>query len=1027
MNVARQAGLKAGLPVEVPGETVNRVCGSGLQAVVHAVEAIRVGYVDTMVAGGTESMSNAPYLLKGARWGYRMGNGEAIDSMLHEGLTCAIGAVPHGHHRRRSGGALQRVARGSGRVCRREPAARRPRDRAKGASRTRSCPVPVPQRKGDPVIVDTDEYPRAGTTAEKLAALKPAFKKDGTVTAGNASGINDGAAALVVTTDEEGAGARREAAGADPGVCLDRRRSEDHGHRTGAGRAQGARARRSEDRRRRSVRAERSVCRAVARRRSASSALDPAKVNVNGGAIALGHPIGASGARVLTTLIYALRARKLRYGVASLCIGGGMGIAMAVEALWKSEVRSSESRKLQGNHVTTTATFETIVAHAREAAPRRVLRPAPRARRRRVVEAVPARNMAVVAGDAVPHRPEGSHRRDAATRGRAASMSSASITRIRTRRRAVGHRPRRSQLSRITSTRSSASRADAAGGAAVRLRQRELSRSSRSSQSAECSGPSALVGRRAVSGWFAPAALHAQDLRRPRSARADRPRDPRHRRQGAVGDGVRRRCGVSGRRAAAPIRPNASRESVQRHYRDEGYTFARVRRRSTRRPASLSLDDRRRRRSTASSSRASTRSSRGRSPTSSRCAPATCSTASAPGRRSTRCCARRAARSAPADVYSATVHRQRRARATAATAHVRSRRSRRPAHPARRPARAAGRASRSCPTSASAKTGSTPVDGFVPSLGLGIAVFDHDRFNHTFVAGHLSYKVGVGAAPATRSASSGRCSAATKLYRRRRAARPDRQRRSVAGLVDRGEPRRGRAAPQLPRLLPPPRRADQRRAARPPAGRAAVRLARRAAGARWRSRATSASGTATSRSGRTCRAADGRLNALVVGASVDGRGFDQRIARSDLPASSARDAVRRAARRVRMAARSAADLAHRLDVGDLRRRGLRAATSTSGATSSAAARACALSQHQDVRRPRDRRLVRTACCRRSGSSRSAASGRCTATTSRRQVGDTLALLNLEYALGWRSGLKLFGLLRRRPRQPVGGPPPARRG
>src|SRR5580765_115363 len=199
MNVARQAGLKAGLPVEVPGETVNRVCGSGLQAVVHAVEAIRVGYVDAMIAGGTESMSNAPYLLKGARWGYRMGNAEAIDSMLQEGLTCVTAACHMGVTAEEVA-ARYNVSRADQDAFADESQQRALRAIAEGRFKEEIVPVPVPQRKGDPVIVDTDEYPRAGTTAEKLAALKPAFKKDGSVTAGNASGINDGAAALVVTT-----------------------------------------------------------------------------------------------------------------------------------------------------------------------------------------------------------------------------------------------------------------------------------------------------------------------------------------------------------------------------------------------------------------------------------------------------------------------------------------------------------------------------------------------------------------------------------------------------------------------------------------------------------------------------------------------------------------------------------------------------------------------------------------------------------------------------------------------------------
>ena len=332
MNVARQAALKAGLPIDVPGETVNRVCGSGLQAVVHAVEAIRVGYVDTMIAGGTESMSNAPYLLKGARWGYRMGNAEAIDSMIAEGLTCAMNACHMGM-------TAEEVAK---RHC----VSREDQDAFAAASQTRAAqaikdglfkaeivPVPVPQRKGDDVLFDTDEYPRAGTTVEKLAALKPAFtKKDGTVTAGNASGINDGAAALVVTTADKARALGTPAlarilayasVGVDPMVMgigpvpAVRKALERAGLTLGdidlfelneAFAAQSV---------------------AVVR----ELGVDPARVNVHGGAIALGHPIGASGARVLTTLLYALKARKQRYGVASLCIGGGMGIAMVVEAL----------------------------------------------------------------------------------------------------------------------------------------------------------------------------------------------------------------------------------------------------------------------------------------------------------------------------------------------------------------------------------------------------------------------------------------------------------------------------------------------------------------------------------------------------------------------------------------------------------------------------------------------------------------------------------------------------------------------
>jgi acetyl-CoA C-acetyltransferase len=337
MNVARQAALKGGLPIDVPGETVNRVCGSGLQAVVHAAEAIRVGYVDAIVAGGTESMSNAPYLLKGARWGYRMGNGEAIDSMLNEGLTCAMGLTLMGITAEEVATRYQ-VSRADQDAFAAESQTRAVRAIADGRFKDEIVAVPVPQRKGDPANVDTDEYPRAGTTVEKLGLLKPAFKPDGSVTAGNASGINDGAAALVVTTAKKAQSLGRKplarilsyaSTGVDPRIMgigpvpAVRKALDRAGLKVGdidlfelneAFAAQSV---------------------AVAR----ELGLDSGKVNVNGGAIALGHPIGASGARVLTTLIYALRARKLRYGVASLCIGGGMGIAMVIESL-KSEVRS---------------------------------------------------------------------------------------------------------------------------------------------------------------------------------------------------------------------------------------------------------------------------------------------------------------------------------------------------------------------------------------------------------------------------------------------------------------------------------------------------------------------------------------------------------------------------------------------------------------------------------------------------------------------------------------------------------------
>lgn len=329
MNVARQAAIKAGVPHEVPSETVNRVCGSGLQAVIHAVEATRVGYTEMVLAGGTESMSSAPYLLKGARWGYRMGHAEAYDSMLMEGLTCAI----QGCH---MGMTAEEVAKRFG-VSRadQDAFAAESQRRAEqaidtGLFREEIVPVDIPQKKGTPVHFDTDEHPRRGTTADALARLRPAFTKEGSVTAGNASGINDGAAAVIVATADRAKSLGRApmakilsfaSTGIDPAIM-------------GMGPVEATR--KALKRANLSPKqidlfelneafASQSI--AVAR----SLELDLSKVNTRGGAIALGHPIGASGARILTTLIYALRARGGGRGVAALCIGGGMGIAMVIE------------------------------------------------------------------------------------------------------------------------------------------------------------------------------------------------------------------------------------------------------------------------------------------------------------------------------------------------------------------------------------------------------------------------------------------------------------------------------------------------------------------------------------------------------------------------------------------------------------------------------------------------------------------------------------------------------------------------
>ncbi len=329
MNVARQAAIKAGVPQEVPAETVNRVCGSGLQSVVHAVEATRVGYTDMVLAGGTESMTNAPYLLKGARWGYRMGHGEAYDTLIAEGLTCAMGGCHMGITAENIASRFN-VSREDQDAYAAESQRRADAAIRSGLFRDEIVAVEIPQTKGDPITCDTDEYPRAGTTADKLAGLKPAFKKDGSVTAGNASGINDGAAAVVVATSERAQKLGRKplatilsfaSIGVDPAIM---------------GMGPVPAVQKALDRAKLKISQidlfelnEAFAVQAVAVMRELG--LSAGKVNTRGGAISLGHPIGASGARVLTTLIYALRARGGGKGVASLCIGGGMGIAMVIE------------------------------------------------------------------------------------------------------------------------------------------------------------------------------------------------------------------------------------------------------------------------------------------------------------------------------------------------------------------------------------------------------------------------------------------------------------------------------------------------------------------------------------------------------------------------------------------------------------------------------------------------------------------------------------------------------------------------
>ncbi|WP_216328307.1 acetyl-CoA C-acetyltransferase [Deinococcus aestuarii] len=326
MNVARQIAVKAGLPEHVPGLTVNRVCGSGLQAVISAVQGLRSGDGRLYLAGGTESMSRSPHLLPRSRQGHRLGHAQLVDSMLSEGLTDAF----HDVH---MGVTAENIAT-QWKLSREEQDAfaldtqrRAARAIELGHFKDETVPVEVPGKKG-PTLFDTDEYPRA-TTLEALAGLRPAFRKDGTVTAGNASGLNDGAAMLTVTTGEY-AGANGlpvlaeivsyAAVGVDPAIMgIGPARAVPIAlEKAGMTLADVDLLELNE--------AFASQSLAVIR----DLGVNPARVNLTGGAIALGHPIGASGARVLTTLIHTLRREGKETGVASLCIGGGMGIAMVV-------------------------------------------------------------------------------------------------------------------------------------------------------------------------------------------------------------------------------------------------------------------------------------------------------------------------------------------------------------------------------------------------------------------------------------------------------------------------------------------------------------------------------------------------------------------------------------------------------------------------------------------------------------------------------------------------------------------------
>ena len=328
-NVGRQVALKAGLKEESTAISINKVCGSGIKAVTLAAQAIKSGDADIILCGGTESMSNAPYVLPTSRWGQRMGDGTMVDTMIKDGLWDAF----NDYH---MGVTAENIAEkwGLTREMQDEFALSSQLKAEKavkeGRFKDEIVPVEIPQRKGDPIVFDTDEFPKFGSTIEKLGKLKPAFKKGGTVTAGNASGINDGAAMFIVMSKEkaEQLGVKYLAtiksyasAGLDPQIM-------GYGPFESTRKALSKAGLTVED-----------LDLIEANEAFAAQSLavakdlkfDMNKVNVNGGAIAIGHPVGASGARILTTLIYEMIKRDHKNGLATLCIGGGQGIAIVIE------------------------------------------------------------------------------------------------------------------------------------------------------------------------------------------------------------------------------------------------------------------------------------------------------------------------------------------------------------------------------------------------------------------------------------------------------------------------------------------------------------------------------------------------------------------------------------------------------------------------------------------------------------------------------------------------------------------------
>ncbi|TWH82669.1 acetyl-CoA C-acetyltransferase [Sedimentibacter saalensis] len=328
-NLARQVSVAAGIPFEVPSMTINKVCGSGLKTVELAAQAIMLGEADIVLAGGAENMSMAPYILPKARWGYRMGDGSVVDTMVSDGLT----DIFNNYH---MGITAENIAE-QWNITRKDQDefSLRSQNRAEkaikeGRFKDEIVPVEIPQRKGDPIVIDTDEFPRFGATIESFEKLKPAFKKDGTVTAGSSSGINDGAAAVLLMSKEkaEELGIKIMAtivsyasAGVDPKIM-------GYGP-VPASRKALARANMNIEDIDLVEANEAFAAQSLAVVRDLP--LDPEKTNVNGGAIALGHPIGCSGTRILVSLIHEMIKRDVNTGLATLCIGGGQGTALIIK------------------------------------------------------------------------------------------------------------------------------------------------------------------------------------------------------------------------------------------------------------------------------------------------------------------------------------------------------------------------------------------------------------------------------------------------------------------------------------------------------------------------------------------------------------------------------------------------------------------------------------------------------------------------------------------------------------------------